>query len=98
MELRILASLSQDEGLVSAFESGEDIHERTGRFLFGEGRTITPELRRIAKSVNFGVIYGITGFGLAKTLETSPREADHYIQTFYRTYPRVREYYNHLLE
>jgi DNA polymerase I len=98
MELRILASLSGDEGLIGAFESGEDIHARTGRFLFGEDRVITSELRRIAKSVNFGVIYGITGFGLAKTLGTNPREADRYIQTFYRTYPEVRAYYDRLLE
>lgn len=62
IELRILAFFSQDIGLLDAFKNNEDIHARTAQFLFGENTTITSHERRIAKTVNFGVIYGITGF------------------------------------
>ncbi len=72
--------------MLSAFEHNEDIHTRTAKFLFGE-KEITSHERRIAKSVNFGVIYGITGFGLAKTLECSPWEAQKYVDAFYEKYP-----------
>jgi DNA polymerase-1 len=68
IELRVLAFLSQDEAFLSAFREGEDIHTRTAKFLFPNNTTISSHERRIAKTVNFGVIYGITGFGLAKTL------------------------------
>ena len=97
IQLRVLAFLSQDPGLLSAFENGEDIHMRTAKFLFGE-KEITSHERRIAKSVNFGVIFGITGFGLAKTLDCSPWEAQKYVDTFYQKYPKVREYYDTVLE
>lgn len=97
IELRILAFLSQDEALLSAFINGEDIHTRTAKFLFGE-KEISSHERRIAKSVNFGVIYGITGFGLSKTLECSPWEANKYIETFYEKYPHIRDYYETILE
>ena len=98
VELRILASLSGDPALIETFERAEDIHTRTARFLFGENTTITSEYRRIAKSVNFGVVYGITGFGLSKVLGTSPAEATAYIDKFYAMYPRVREYYQGILD
>lgn len=62
VEIRVLAFLSQDPSLIDAFQNGEDIHMRTAKFLFGEEKQITSHERRIAKSVNFGVIYGITGF------------------------------------
>ncbi len=70
---------------------------RTAKFLFGEDGNIGQHERRIAKTVNFGVIYGITGFGLAKTLEVGPWEAQKYIDAFYEKYPRVRTYYDDLL-
>lgn len=106
IELRILAFLSQDSALMEAFIQGEDIHTRTARFLFENSLsyalspdwTPTSEERRIAKTVNFGVIYGITGFGLAKTLGVSPWEAQKYIEAFYLRYPWVRVYYDTLLE
>lgn len=97
IELRILALLSQDNALIETFKNNEDIHTRTAKFLFWE-KEITSNERRIAKSVNFGVIYGITGFGLAKTLECSPWEAQKYIESFYEKYPSVRTYYDNLLE
>jgi DNA polymerase-1 len=62
VELRILASLTGDQNLIDAFLNGEDIHMRTARFLFGDNVTISGDMRRQAKAVNFGVIYGITGF------------------------------------
>lgn len=96
IELRVLAFLSQDQGLLEAFEKNEDIHMRTAKYIFPD-RTITSEERRIAKTVNFGVIYGITGFGLSKTLGCSPWEATQYIDAFYARYPRVRAYYDELL-
>ena len=65
--------------------------------MFGD-REISPAERRIAKSVNFGVIYGITGFGLAKTLECSPWEAQKYVDAFYEKYPGVKNFYDKLLE
>lgn len=98
VEIRVLAFLSQDPSLIEAFQNGEDIHMRTARFLFGEDKKITSHERRIAKSVNFGVIYGITGFGLAKTLDCSVTEAQQYVDAFYIRYPGVRIYYDTLLE
>jgi DNA polymerase-1 len=98
IELRILAFLSQDENLLDAFKNGEDIHMRTARFLFPSSETISSHERRIAKSVNFWVIYGITGFGLSKTLGCTPWEANAYIDAFYEKYPGVQRYYDTLLE
>ncbi len=98
VEIRVLAFLSQDESLLDAFRNGEDIHMRTAKFLFGDDTLITTHQRRIAKSVNFWVIYGITGFGLAKTLDCSTWEAQQYVDAFYARYPGVRTYYDALLE
>lgn len=86
IELRILARLSGDEALLKAFELGRDIHAETARFLFPSAKEISKEMRRIAKTVNFGVIYGITGFGLSKTIGTSPAEATGYIAAFFERY------------
>lgn len=97
IELRILAFLSQDDALLQAFRNHEDIHTRTARFLFGE-KEISSHERRIAKSVNFGVIYGITGFGLSKTLGCSPWEAQKYVDAFYEKYPSVKNFYEKILE
>lgn len=98
IELRVLAFLSWDENLIDTFRNGEDIHTRTARFLFPHNEQISSHERRIAKSVNFGVIYGITGFWLSKTLDCSPWEANAYIEAFYTKYPWVRTYYDRLLE
>lgn len=98
VEIRVLAFLSQDPSLIDAFQNGEDIHMRTARFLFWETIEITSHMRRIAKTVNFGVIYGITWFGLAKTLNCSVVEAQQYVDAFYTRYPGVRIYYDRLLE
>ncbi len=97
VELRVLAMLSGDMELLSAFKNGEDIHARTAKFLFPNSTNISSDQRRIAKSVNFGVIYGITGFGLSKMIKSSPKEATEYINTFFARYPGVRAYYDALL-
>ena len=89
--------MSGDSELQNAFRNGEDIHARTAKFLF-PGSQISSDQRRIAKSVNFGVIYGITGFGLSQMIGASPREATAYIEQFYALYPGVRTYYDGLLE
>lgn len=98
IELRVLAFLSQDANLLDAFKNGEDIHMRTARFLFPSSEKISSQERRVAKSVNFWVIYGITGFWLSKTLGCTPWEANAYIEAFYAKYPGVRTYYDTLLE
>ncbi len=97
VELRVLAMLSGDENLIEAFRAWEDIHTRTARYLFGKDQTITSDMRRIAKSVNFWVIYGITGFWLSKMIKKSPAESTEYIKRFFDTYPKVDSYYQHLL-
>ncbi len=98
VELRILAILSEDEELIRTFERGEDIHARTAHFLFGEWKEISSEERRIAKAVNFWVIYGISSFGLAKMMKISQKDAKMYIDTFFHRYPRVSLYYENLLK
>jgi DNA polymerase I len=98
VELRVLAMLSGDPALVAAFSAGEDIHTRTARFLFPSSTTISSNERRIAKSVNFGVIYGITGFGLSKLIKASPKDSTLYIERFFERYPLVRAYYDGVLE
>lgn len=97
VELRVLAMLSWDENLLQVFKNGEDIHTRTAKFLFPTYEKITSDQRRIAKSVNFGVIYGITGFGLSKMIKTSPKDATIYIDTFFAQYPKVRTYYDDII-
>jgi DNA polymerase I len=97
VEIRVLAMLSGDVALREAFAHGEDIHKKTARFLFPDAAEITGDMRRIAKSVNFGVIYGITGFWLSKMLKLSPKDCNEYITRFFAQYPSVRSYYDTLL-
>ncbi len=98
VELRILANLSRDIILLEAFKNNEDIHQKTAKFLFWEDIIITSDLRRKAKTVNFGVIYGISGFGLSKNINSSPVEANSYIEKFYEKYNWVKIYYEELLK
>jgi DNA polymerase-1 len=91
VELRILAHLSGDEVLVSAFRSGEDIHERTAREVFGEAALANPaECRRRAKVINFGIVYGLSAFGLAQTLGISREDAQSFIDAYFKRYCGVR--------
>jgi len=91
IELRIMAHLSQDEKLLSAFAAGEDIHKATAAEVF-EVQEVTSEQRRSAKAVNFGLIYGMQAFGLAKQLGIERREAQAYIDTYFARYPGVKGY------
>ncbi len=91
IELRIMAHLSQDEKLLSAFAAGEDIHKATAAEVF-DVQEVTSEQRRRAKAVNFGLIYGMQAFGLAKQLGIERREAQNYIDTYFARYPGVKTY------
>ena len=95
IELRVMAHLSGDPGLVAAFAAGEDIHAATARELFGEADA---EGRRRAKAVNFGLIYGMSAFGLARQLKVARKEADEYIQTYFTRFPGVRTFMDGLRE
>jgi DNA polymerase-1 len=99
IELRIMAHLSQDPTLMESFHRDEDVHTRTAALVFGvsEG-DVTPELRRQAKVVNFGIMYGMGPYGLARQLEMSPQEASRFIEDYFRLYPRVREYVEGIID
>jgi len=93
IELRILAHLSKDKKLTSAFLKGDDIHRETAAEIFNVlPLQVTPEMRRKAKAVNFGIIYGISPFGLARNLGISEGEAEKYIETYFNRYPGVKKY------
>ncbi len=93
IELRVLAHFSRDPVLVKAFQSGEDIHTRTATEVFGIIPEMhTAELRRRAKTINFGIVYGQTAFGLAKELEISNREAQQFIQRYFERYQGVKNW------
>ena len=93
IELRIMAHLSEDNGLISAFENGEDIHSVTAAEVFAEpGEEVTPEQRRGAKAINFGLIYGMSAFGLSKALNISRPVAADYIDSYFHKYPGVKLY------
>ena len=95
IELRIMAHLSQDEGLLKAFAAGEDIHRATAAEIFGvEHATVDNEQRRYAKVINFGLIYGMSAFGLAQNLNIERSAAQSYIERYFARYPGVREYMN----
>ncbi|QSX30191.1 DNA polymerase I [Shewanella cyperi] len=93
IELRIMAHLSQDPGLLKAFAEGKDIHRATAAEVFDVAfETVTPEQRRRAKAVNFGLIYGMSAFGLARQLDIPRNEAQSYIDTYFARYPGVLKY------
>ncbi|WP_367913292.1 DNA polymerase I [Leadbetterella sp. DM7] len=93
IELRIMASFSRDEGMIDAFEKGMDIHAATASRVFGVAPdAVTPEMRRKAKMVNFGIIYGISAFGLAQRLGIARTEAKAIIDSYFEQFPRVKSY------
>ena len=95
VELRLLAHLSNDEGLIDAFRKDLDIHSRTASEIFGVPIEKVPgDLRRVAKTVNFGVIYGISPFGLAETLSIPGDDAKKYIDQYFQRHPGVKTYIN----
>ena len=99
VELRVLAHLSQDEALIDAFRNDLDIHARTASELFGITiDKITPDMRKIAKTVNFGIIYGISPFGLSETLGIPKDDARRYIEQYFDRHPGVRRYIEETLD
>ncbi len=93
IELRIMAHLSGDERLLAAFAAGEDIHRATAAEVFGiERDQVSPEQRRYAKTINFGLIYGMSAFGLAKSLEIDNKAAQTFIDRYFARYPGVADY------
>lgn len=99
VELRVLAHLSNDQNLISAFYSNIDIHTKTAMEIFNlEQEEITANLRRKAKAVNFGIVYGISGFGLANQLDIDFQDAKHYIETYLEKYSAVKHYMEHTVD
>ena len=93
IELRIMAHLSGDDGLISAFQNHQDVHKSTASEIFKiPADLISDEQRRIAKSINFGLIYGMSEFGLSKQLKISRTDAKNYIERYFQHYPKVLEY------
>mgnify|MGYP003321492123 FL=1 len=93
IELRVMAHMSKDEGLLKAFQEGEDVHSKTASEVFNVDITnVTAELRRNAKAINFGLIYGISAFGLGKQLGISRNLAAEYMAMYFEKYPAVKEY------
>jgi DNA polymerase-1 len=93
IELRVLAHLSEDPGLIGAFERDEDVHARTAATIFNIPiESVGPRERRIAKMINFGLSYGMTGYGLAQRTGLSRSEAEKFIKNYFENYPGVRAY------
>lgn len=93
IELRIMASICGDEALIKAFSEGEDIHRSTAALVFEvKPEEVTPDMRRKAKEVNFGILYGIGAFGLKTRLGITQTHAKEIIQTYFKTFKRVREF------
>ena len=93
VELRIMAHLSQDEGLLSAFSNAQDVHKATAADVFGVAiDEVSIDQRRSAKAINFGLIYGMSAFGLANQLNISRGEAAEYVDRYFEKYPGVRKY------
>jgi DNA polymerase-1 len=99
VELRVLAHLSEDKVLISAFRAGEDIHDRTAREVFSEAELANrAECRRRAKVINFGIIYGLSAFGLSQSLGISREDAQAFIDAYFQRYSGVRAWLDNTLE
>ncbi|WP_347549331.1 DNA polymerase I [Pseudalkalibacillus hwajinpoensis] len=93
IELRVLAHIAQDENLSEAFQNGEDIHTKTGMNVFGVSKgDVTSDMRRHAKAVNFGIVYGISDYGLSQSIGISRKEAGEFIDRYLESFPGVKRY------
>ena len=93
IELRIMAHISKDDTLINAFKEEKDIHAITAAEVFETGLSnVSPEQRRAAKAINFGLIYGMSSFGLAKQLDVTRNEAQDYIEMYFSRYPKIKQY------
>ena len=99
IDLRMLAHISQDATLIEAFKNGEDIHNQTAATIFNVSpKEVASELRRVAKSINFGIVYGISAYGLAQQLQIPAEEAKQHIQRYFERYPGVRAWIDQTLK
>ncbi len=99
IELRVLAHMSGDENLIEAYRENADIHRATAALVFHTPYEDVTELqRRNAKAVNFGIVYGISGFGLSKDLNISKKQAEMYIEDYFHTYPKVKQYMDDMVK
>lgn len=99
IELRIFAHLAKVEELINAFKNNMDIHTKTAMDIFKVSQSeVTKDMRRQAKAVNFGILYGISPFGLAEDIGISPKEAKKFIETYFETYPGIKDYMNKEIE
>lgn len=93
IDLRVLAHYSQDAALLAAFNAGQDVHARTAAEIFMVNQAlITPQMRRVAKTINFGIVYGMSAFGLASQLNLSRKEANTFINRYFEHYPGVKQF------
>ncbi len=93
IELRVLAHISKDDNLISAFKQDKDIHKATAALIFGTNELgVTDEMREVAKRVNFGIVYGLTSYGLSKDLNIPVDKAQIFIDSYFARYPKVQEY------
>ena len=97
IELRLLAHLSGDENLIEAFSAKRDIHTETAKKVFGVSE-VTPNMRRRAKAINFGIIYGISAFGLSKDIGCGVTDAGNMINNYFATFPKVKKYLDDCIE
>ena len=99
IELRILAHISGDEIMIKAFNDGDDIHKRVAADIHGvDIKDVTKKMRSTAKQVIFGIVYGISGYGLGENLQISPKEAKAFIEKYYEKYPKVKEYMDYIVK
>lgn len=99
IELRVLAHLSGDEKLIEAFQKGMDVHTKTAMDVFGvSAEEVTPLMRRQAKAVNFGIVYGISDYGLSQNLNIPRKEAGEFIRRYFDSYPGVKQYMDDIIQ
>ena len=99
IELRLLAHISDDYNMCEAFKTGEDIHRKTASAVFGiPEEDVTEDMRKRAKAVNFGIVYGISGFSLSKDIGTTPQEATKYIKNYLMNYPGIDRYLDEVVK
>ena len=99
IELRVLAHMSGDKRLIDAYNQAQDIHAITASEVFHVPlEEVTSELRRNAKAVNFGIVYGISAFGLSEDLSITRKEAQEYMEQYFKTYPSIKEFLDRLIE
>ena len=99
IELRLAAEISGDKNFIEAFKNNEDIHSSTASQIFGVDSTkLDPEMRRKAKAINFGILYGISPYGLAKQLSVTNSEAKIYIENYFKKYPKIKQYMDTQIE